>query len=415
LKYEEVIKIDKTLLHPCYSGGCEKARIHLPVAPSCNISCNYCNRKYDCVNESRPGVCSEILTPLAAVEKYLKVKAAITNLQVVGIAGPGDPLADFDKTAQTIRLIRAIDPDMIFCLSTNGLNLVRYAEKIAELGVTHVTVTINTLRPEIGAMIYKEVHDEGTVYTGETAAKLLLERQLAGLKKLRELGIVAKVNTVLLKGLNDGDIENVAKTARDYGVYIGNIMQLIPTPGSAFENMPLISNTELLEARKRCSAYLKQMYHCQQCRADAVGTLLQDRSAEFRSGGIETKTDSLPNGRFKILVTSSDRRIINQHFGHADKFYVYLYDDGAIRLMEVREVRKYCDGPDHCTEEDEKVSELIEATTDCDVILTMRIGLEPQRILEQQGKKVLTTYGFINESIQKTAKYLLKKERTHDE
>jgi nitrogen fixation protein NifB len=37
--------------------------MHVAVAPACNIQCNYCNRKYDCANESRPGVVSELLTP----------------------------------------------------------------------------------------------------------------------------------------------------------------------------------------------------------------------------------------------------------------------------------------------------------------------------------------------------------------
>jgi MoaA/NifB/PqqE/SkfB family radical SAM enzyme len=404
------IETDSTLRHPCYNGGCKNARIHLPVVPSCNISCNYCNRRYDCVNESRPGVCSEILTPAAAADKYLRVKTAVADLQVAGIAGPGDPLADFDKTEETFRLIREIDPDVIFCLSTNGLYLERYAKQIKKSGVTHVTVTINTLCPETGAVIYKEVTYDGAVYTGEAAAGLLLEKQFAGLKKLRDLGITVKVNTVLIKGVNDDEIENIAKTASEYGAYAGNIMQLIPAPGSAFENMPLASNAELNEARKRCSAFLRQIYHCQQCRADAVGVLGQDRSAEFSGGGTKEQTDSLPKGRLTMLVTSSDRRIINQHFGHADKFYVYQYEDGAIRLLEVRDVIKYCEGPRNCTDEGERIDQLIKATTGCDVILTMRIGLEPQRILERQGKKVLATYGFIGESIHKAAHYYLRKE-----
>jgi len=41
------------------------------VAPACNIQCNYCNRKYDCANESRPGVVSEKLTPEQAAKKVL--------------------------------------------------------------------------------------------------------------------------------------------------------------------------------------------------------------------------------------------------------------------------------------------------------------------------------------------------------
>ncbi len=55
--------------HPCFNSEARHrtARMHLPVAPKCNIQCNYCNRKFDCVNESRPGVTSAVLTPRQAV------------------------------------------------------------------------------------------------------------------------------------------------------------------------------------------------------------------------------------------------------------------------------------------------------------------------------------------------------------
>ena len=61
-------KLD-TNLHPCFNAAVkgECGRVHLPVAPKCNILCNYCNRKFDCVNESRPGVTSAVLTPRQAV------------------------------------------------------------------------------------------------------------------------------------------------------------------------------------------------------------------------------------------------------------------------------------------------------------------------------------------------------------
>lgn len=44
--------------HPCFNAGARHrvGRIHLPVAPKCNMQCNYCNRDFECVNESRPGV-----------------------------------------------------------------------------------------------------------------------------------------------------------------------------------------------------------------------------------------------------------------------------------------------------------------------------------------------------------------------
>jgi MoaA/NifB/PqqE/SkfB family radical SAM enzyme len=391
----------KTALHPCYSGGCENGRIHLPVAPACNIQCNYCNRKFDCVNESRPGVTSEVLTPEQALERYKRVKRALPNIRVAGIAGPGDALANFDKTHKTFELIKEYDPDVIFCLSTNGLYLERYAERLVQTGVTHITVTLNTINPETGAKIYKSVNYGGAEYTGVEGAELLLEKQISGLKKLRESNVVTKVNTVLIKGVNDKDIENVAKTANKYGVYIGNVMQLIPAPDSAFCNMPLTSNAELNEVREKCGAYLKQMYHCRQCRADAIGALEEDCSARFcnKSGsGAGTA-----KGKFTALVTSSDRRLVNQHFGHADKFYIYHYNDGLIRLAEIRETAKYCDGIENCGDDKPKFNQLSKAAKDCDVIITMRIGDGPRKLFESMGKTVITTYGYINGAIQEAA------------
>ncbi len=81
--------------HPCYSEEAHHhfARMHVAVAPGCNIQCHYCHRKYDCANESRPGVVSERLSPEDAVRKVLAVAAEVPELSVVGIAGPGDALA----------------------------------------------------------------------------------------------------------------------------------------------------------------------------------------------------------------------------------------------------------------------------------------------------------------------------------
>ena len=397
---------EKTNSHPCYSGGCQNARMHLPVAPACNIACNYCNRKFDCVNESRPGVTSEILSPEQALAKFLLVKGRLNNLKVVGIAGPGDALANFEATKRTIELIRNADPDITFCLSTNGLYLPKYAEELARLGVTHITVTINTIEPKIGSKIYREVKYEGVTYIGEAAAEILLNNQLEGLRKLAQLGIVSKVNTVMIKGINDSHIEEVVKKLKEYGVFIGNIMQLIPAPGSAFENMQLTTNKELNDLRKICGQYIKQMYHCQQCRADAIGALGRDCSAEFR-GALGEKKDTiepLPDPSEKVLkiaVTSSNDKLVDIHFGHTSQFRIYKYVNGAVIFLENRKVKNFCSGPEECGESEGNLEDILSAVSDCHIILTQRIGHLPEKTLESQHKLVVQTYGHIHEEIRK--------------
>ena len=94
--------------HPCFNAKVKGqfGRVHLPVAPKCNIKCNFCDRKYDCVNESRPGVTSTVFSPEQALVYMEKVLEKEPRITVAGIAGPGDPFANGEQTMETLRLIR---------------------------------------------------------------------------------------------------------------------------------------------------------------------------------------------------------------------------------------------------------------------------------------------------------------------
>ncbi len=401
---------ERTETHPCFGAkAADCARIHLPVAPKCNIQCNYCIRKYDCPNESRPGVASKILTPEEAFRKYVLAKEELPNLTVVGIAGPGDALADFENTGKTLALIREYDPDVTFCLSTNGLLLPLYAGELIRLGVSHVTVTLNAVDPEIGAGIYKFVDFCGTRYEGVSGAAVLLANQLSGLRYLTSKGVVCKVNTVLLKGINEDHVEEVVKKASELGCELTNIMQLIPVRGSAFESLPLVSNREIVALRKKCEVHIRQMHHCRQCRADAIGTLDEDRSIAFEEGcascgGFSRGGEEKGPAVRKYAVASKSGMLVDQHFGHADEFYIYESDGENVRFKEKRNVRKYCSGAELCDEEIDKMDLILGAVGDCDGILVLRIGEVPLKRLKDAGIPVFTTYDRIENAVVKAAK-----------
>src|SRR5512138_3904651 len=108
--------------HPCFNREVAHttARVHLPVAPRCNVQCNFCNRRMDCLNEGRPGVTSAVLTPFQALGYLQKLTSRRDNIAVVGIAGPGDPMANAEETLATLRLVREHYPQMLLCLAING-------------------------------------------------------------------------------------------------------------------------------------------------------------------------------------------------------------------------------------------------------------------------------------------------------
>jgi nitrogenase molybdenum-iron protein alpha/beta subunit/MoaA/NifB/PqqE/SkfB family radical SAM enzyme len=401
---------EKTKTHPCYNCGAhDYARMHLPIAPKCNISCNYCVRKYDCPNESRPGVTTNILTPMEAFEKFKEVKEKVQNLSVIGIAGPGDALANFDATKETLRLIREEDPDITFCLSTNGLMLPQYANELIELGVSHVTVTMNAIDPKIGGQIYKYVDYMGVRYYGETAATILLTNQMAGIKMLTSKGIICKVNIVMLKEINEYHIPEVVQKVKELGGTITNIMQLIPVKGSVFENLPLVSNKEITKMRLQCGETMQQMYHCKQCRADAIGTLGNDVSIEFNACHKEKKEEVISEAKtskIQVAVATKSGMIVDQHFGQVSELYVYEYSEGNAVFKEKRSINKYCNGAEDCDDNEDKIARIINTISDCDAVIAMRIGESPKMKLSQKGIRVFTTYDKIEDSVKKAAEEL---------
>jgi len=260
--------------HPCFGGDQKKnGRIHLPVAPRCNIKCNYCTRRHDCANESRPGVTSRILTPAEALERVRDVKASPALgpvIKVVGIAGPGDPLAN-EETFETFERIHAEFPELIKCLSTNGLMLPHSMGRLERLDLRSLTITINAVTPRVGGQIYSRVEYEGQTYRGAEGAELLIRNQLAGLQQAADCGITVKINTVLIPGINDSEVEKVAREVKDRGAAIMNIMPLIPQAEFAGFRPP--TQGELTAVRDANQHILGQFRHCSQCRADAVGLI----------------------------------------------------------------------------------------------------------------------------------------------
>lgn len=391
-----------TAKHPCYSFDAhhEYARMHLPVAPVCNISCNYCNRKYDCVNESRPGVTSEVLAPEMSLDKFIRVKAEIPHLSVVGIAGPGDALANWEPVKKSIELIKAQSPDTLFCLSTNGLMLPHYGQEILDLGIKHVTVTVNCLEAAIGAKIYHHIYYQGTYYTGEEAAEILCKNQLAGIKFLAEQGVLVKINIVMIKNINDEHIPAVVKKVKNLGAMMTNIMPLIPAPGSVFQNFPQTSRKDVDALRDICQTDLFQMRHCQQCRADAIGLLTEDQSYKFRNPKPEpVKPCTSHTEVYKVAVASKHQKLVDLHYGHAEEFHIYETDGTVIRFIETRSTQKYCLGTANCDETEPMKDTIIAGISDCDAVMTMRIGHEAQKRLQDHGISVVESCAGVEEGL----------------
>ncbi len=379
--------------HPCFNPDVRHqfGRIHLPVAPKCNIQCNFCNRKYDCVNESRPGVTSAVLQPEQAINYLEEVLSRDSRITVVGIAGPGDPFANAKETLKTIRLIRARFPQINVCLASNGLNVVPYIKELAELKVSHFTITMNAIDPEIGAKIYAWARYGKSIYRGLAAAELLRDQQLEAIRQLKENGFLVKVNSILIPGVNEGEIESIAEKVGALGADYFNCIPVLPTAGTPFENTPAPSETMVSELRERLKQYLPQMTHCTRCRADAVGLLGEAMSPELAQS-LARHATTLPEAanRPYVAVASREGFLVNLHLGEAESIYVFGQSADGFQVIDVRPTPLPGSGK-------ERWLQLAEILHDCRAIVSSGIGNSPRETLSEQGMQVIETEGIIEQ------------------
>jgi len=382
--------------HPCFNpemkGRC--GRVHLPVAPKCNIKCNYCNRLYDCVNESRPGVTSTVLSPSQSVEYVRRVLAKEPRITVAGIAGPGDPFANPEETMKTLRLVRREFPGLILCLASNGMGIGPYIDELAELSVSHVTITINAVDPDIGGRIYSWARDGKLLYRGTTAAKILLARQIEAVRRLKENGITVKINSIVVPGVNDEHIPEVAAAMKELGADLFNCMAMFPNVDTPFANIVEPSKARVEELRSRCETHLPQMRHCTRCRADAVGLLNEDRTSEMR--GCLTACAQLPEaapaGRPYVAVASMEGILVNLHLGEAERFQIWERAAEGYRLVEERPAPAPGGGL-------RRWISLGRRLKDCRAVLVAGVGETPAGVLKKSGLEPLTVSGFIEEGL----------------
>ena len=387
--------------HPCFNPDACKSfgRVHLPVAPRCNIQCNFCNRKFDCVNETRPGVTSAVLSPGQAMVYLEEVFARKGNISVVGIAGPGDPFANPEETLETLSRVRARYPDVILCLATNGLGLLPHLDELARLKVSHVTITVNAVDPAIGAAIYAWMRVDKRVRRAEEGAAILLERQLEGIRGLKARGIMVKVNSIILPGINDDHIETVARRMAELDVDLFNAMPYYPNAGSAFENLAEPDKATVERIRRDAGRHVKQMRHCTRCRADAVGLLgeapdetLMNTLTACRRLEVNKPRAGRVSPRPHVAVVSMEGVLVNQHLGEADKVLVYGERAGQVLLLEARSTPPKGGGM-------QRWRDLAETLSDCSTLLVSGVGGNPRKVLTAAGIEVLEIEGLIDDAV----------------
>lgn len=382
--------------HPCFNSDVKRqyGRIHLPVAPQCNVRCNFCNRKFDCLNESRPGVTSSVVSPGQALYYLKKMYKRDTRLSVVGIAGPGDAFANTEETLETLRLVRETFPDMLLCVATNGLNAPAHIGELAKIGATHITITVNAVDPEIGAHIYGWVRDGKKILRGTDGAKLLLERQIETIRLCKEYDMTVKINSILIPGINDHHIVEVAKTVSELGADLFNCIGMCSVPDTPLGNTPEPGREWIESVRNEAKQYMPQMSHCTRCRADAVGCLgdkIPDSTIKLLREAASGPMNPCEERPY-VAVASREGLLVNEHLGQAKHLWIFKPSDEGYALVETRQT------PPGGGEM--RWRQLAGILRDCRAVLTAAAGDKPVQALRKAGIRVGIVEGLIERALE---------------
>jgi nitrogen fixation protein NifB len=186
---------------------------------------------------------------------------------VIGVAGPGDPLAN-EQTFETLGIIHREYPHMLKCICTNGLLLEDRLDEIFAVGIRAITVTVNATSADVGKDIYSWARYKGVTYHGKEAASLLISKQFSGIEKAVDAGFSLKVNTVFIPGINDKEMPQIARKVSGLGARVMNIMPLIPC--GKMKDIRAPTCEEMRKARQDCESIIPQFRRCEQCRADVI-------------------------------------------------------------------------------------------------------------------------------------------------
>jgi nitrogen fixation protein NifB len=365
--------------HPCFGMTARKTvgRLHLPVAPRANARIRFAGG-----NGNKPA-----MMPEEAATWLDHVMDQGKPVGVVGITGPGDPLTSPDLTLRTLRLVRDKYPDLSLCLTTLGMNGAEYAEELAEVGLSHITVLVDAVDPEVAESIYAWIRPAKRTLPLKEAAELLVTDQARAVSAFKKAGLTVKINTTVYPGYNAGHVEKIASTMSGLGA---DIMAVVPFhPEEGVEDAPQATDMELLsELRERAGRHIDLMPAFSECGEEMVG--LDSPNKQGAPVSVLPKpTKERPN----VAVVSSTGMDVDLHLGHAIKAMIYgPRGDGLACLLGVRDLPEPGSG-------NQRWEKLADTLGDCFVLLTASAGDNPRKILSRKGLSVLITDGEIEGTV----------------
>ena len=250
--------------------------LRISITDLCNLRCEYCMPSKGVNKLSH----EDIISPERIQEIVLEaVKLGIKKIRITG----GEPLIR-KGVFEIISLIRIIPEIEEICLTTNGLLLEEYAQKLKDLGVNRLNISLDTLNENKYKLLTR----------GGDLAKVI-----RGIIKAKEVGFNnIKINAVSLKNINDDEMLDFVNFAKTYDLEV-RFIELMPIgEGKNMFNDYFLSNESL---------YKRIISEIEDESISGVSRLYKLKGGKGKIGFISPLSNSFCSSCSRIRLTSDGK------------------------------------------------------------------------------------------------------------
>ena len=205
--------------------------LRISITDKCNLRCFYCmpEEEYDFTPSSNLMQANEIET-LAKVF----VSLGVSKIRLTG----GEPLVrkDVEQIIQTLSRL-----PVSLTLTTNGVRLHEFLPSIKKAGINSLNISLDTLDPSRFQVLTRRNNFERVWHNIQTAV---------------DEGIHVKVNVVVMRGINEKEINDFVEWTRDTLVHV-RFIEFMPFAGNKWNNNKVFSLSEILQAVEHKYSFIK--------------------------------------------------------------------------------------------------------------------------------------------------------------
>jgi GTP 3',8-cyclase len=269
--------------------------LRVSLTDRCNLRCTYCMPP-----EGLEWLPTQELLTDAEILRLVGIGVRMLGITTVRLTG-GEPLLR-KNLEQLVADLATLEPRPTLALTTNGIGLARRADALAAAGLNRINISLDTLDPDTFVRLSR---------------RRRLPDVLAGVAAARRAGLQpVKINTVLMRGVNDHEAYDLLRWAMAEDVQLRFIEQMPLDAQHAWQRTEMITADEIRAALGRHASLVEDPEHAA-TRGSAPAELFRIAGTNYSVGIIASVTKPFCGACDRVRLTS-DGQVRNCLFSRSE-------------------------------------------------------------------------------------------------